>query len=207
MSSIFQLFPTASIDPVGDIVVSWYTNQSLVTNASGHYLLDTYATYSVDGGQSWASPFAVDSRAFDPDAGADKVLNGPPPTTGIGNSFSVAIDGANVFVANAANTYSGTKPTGQQVAVETFAMPGTLVIPTRLGNNTYTIRQLSSGSNIDEVLVNNVVVAITPIASLSGGILIGTGAAGDITEESRRPSRTTPWSSITVTATRSPQVA
>ena len=183
MSSIFQLFPTASIDPVGDIVVSWYTNQSLVKNGSGDYLLDTYATYSVDGGQSWASPFAVDSRAFDPDAGAHKVLNGPPPTTGIGNSFGVAIDGANVFVANVANTYSGTTPTGQQVAVETFAMPGTLVIPTRLGNNTYTIRRLSSGSNIDEVLVNNVVVAITPIASLSGGILIGTGAAVDITEE------------------------
>ena len=67
------------------------------------------------------------------------------------------------------------RPTGQQVAVESFAMPGTLIIPTSLGNNTYTIRQSSSGSDVDEVLVNNVVVAIAPIASLSGGILIGTG--------------------------------
>ena len=69
-SSIFQLFPTASIDPVGDIVVSWYSNQSGLKNAAGDYLLDTYATYSVDGGQTWAKPFAVDTQAFDPDAGA-----------------------------------------------------------------------------------------------------------------------------------------
>ncbi len=44
-SSIFQLFPTASIDAVGDIAVSWYTNQSGLKNAAGDYLLDTYATY------------------------------------------------------------------------------------------------------------------------------------------------------------------
>ncbi len=186
-SSVFQLFPTASIDPVGDIVVSWYSNQSGVKNAAGDYLLDTYATYSVDGGQTWATPFAVDTQAFDPDAGAATVLSGSPPTTGIGNSFGVAIDGATVFVANDANTYTGPTPTGQQVAVESFVMPGTLVIPTSLGNNTYTIRQLSSGSDVDEVLVNNVVVAIAPIASLSGGILIGTGASGDITEPEMPP--------------------
>ena len=41
--------------------MSWYTNQSGLKNAAGDYLLDTYATYSVDGGQTWATPFAVDS--------------------------------------------------------------------------------------------------------------------------------------------------
>ncbi len=178
-TSVFQLFPTATIGPTGELVVSWYTNQSGLKNSAGDYLLDTYATYSGDGGQSWATPFAVDAQAFDPDAGAVDVLKGPPPTTGIGNSFGVAIEGSIVFVANDANTYTGTTPTGQQVALESFAMPGTLIIPTALGNNTYTIRQVSSGSNFDEVLVNNVVVAIAPIASLSGGILIGTGSNVD----------------------------
>jgi hypothetical protein len=186
-SSIFQLFPAASISPTGAIVVSWYTNQSLQKNASGNYLLDTYATYSTDGGQTWAKPFPVDAQAFDPDAGAANVLSGPPPTTGIGNLFGVAIDGATVFIANDANTFTGNTPTGQQVAVESFAMPGALVIPTSLGNNTYTIRQVSSGANVDEVLVNNVVVAIAPIASLSGGILIGTGSALDIDDPEQSP--------------------
>ncbi len=179
MNSIFQLFPTASIDAVGDIVVSWYTNQSQVKNSAGDYLLDTEATYSTDGALTWAKPFALDSQPFDPDAGAAKVLNGPPPTTGIGNSFSLAIDGTMVFVASDANTFTGTTPTGQQVAIESFAMPGTLVIPTSLGNNTYTIRQTSSSSNVDEVLVNNVVVAIAPLASLSGGITIGVSFSVD----------------------------
>ena len=67
--------------------------------------------------------------------------SGPPPTTGIGNSFGVAIDGGTVFVANDANTFTGTTPTGQQVAVESFAMPGTLSIPTKPGNNVITISQ------------------------------------------------------------------
>ena len=89
------------MDSSGDIVVSWYTNASGQTNSSGDYLLDTYATYSVDGGQTWATPFALDSQAFDPDAGAADVLSGPPPTTGIGNSFGLTIDGSTIFVANA----------------------------------------------------------------------------------------------------------
>src|SRR5262249_44579058 len=52
-SSTFQLFPTATIDSLGDIVVSWYTNARGQTNASGDFLLDTAATFSVDGGQTW----------------------------------------------------------------------------------------------------------------------------------------------------------
>ena len=142
-------------------------------NAAGDYLLDTYTTYSANGGATWQTPFAVDSQPFDPDAGAATVLGGSPATSGIGNSFGVVIDGATVFVANDANTYTGTTATGQQVAVVSFAMPGSLYIPTSLGNNTITIQQVSSGSNTDEVLVNNVVVAVAPIASLSGGITVG----------------------------------
>jgi len=180
-SSTFQLFPTATIDTSGDIVVSWYTNASGLTNASGNYLLDTDATYSVDGGQTWATPFAVDNQAFDPDAGAAAVLGGPPPTTGIGNSFGVTIDGATVFVANDTNTYTGSTATGQQVAVESFVMPGTLHIPTSLGNNTITISQQASASGVDVVQINGVTVFVGSLASISGGIRIGNPGAEDET--------------------------
>ena len=54
--------------------MSWYTNQSGQKNAAGDDLLDVYATYSTDGGQTWATPFQVDTQAFDPDAGAADVL-------------------------------------------------------------------------------------------------------------------------------------
>ncbi len=174
-SGSFDLFPAASIGPTGEIVVTWYTNQNGQKNAAGHYLLDTYATYSVDGGLTWATPFQLDAQSFDPDAGAATVLSGPPATTGIGNSIGLAIDGATVFVANGANTFTGSTATGQQVAVESFALSGQLVVVTGLGNNVITIRRSSSGSDVDQVLVNNVVVANTPIVSLAGGILISAG--------------------------------
>jgi hypothetical protein len=171
-SSTFQLFPTATIDPYGDIVVSWYTNQNNQTNAAGDDLLDDYATYSTDGGQTWATPFQLDSQAFDPDAGAPDVLPGPPPTTGIGNSFGVAIAGGTAFVAHAANTFSGMTPTGQQVTVDSFDIAGTLVIPPALGNNVITVRLMSSGSDIDVVMLNGVTVFTGSLESIAGGILI-----------------------------------
>ena len=174
-STTFQLFPTASIDASGDIVVSWYTNASGAKNAAGDYLLDTDATFSIDGGVTWQTPFAVDTTSFDPDAGAPDVFPGPPATTSIGNAFGVTIDGATVFVANDANTFSGTTPTGQQVAVESFLLPGTLSIPTALGNNVITISQQSSNSGIDVVQINGVTVFTGSIAALAGGIVVGNG--------------------------------
>jgi hypothetical protein len=67
----FQLFPTASIDPFGDIVVAWYDNRRGLTNRTGRFLLDFFATYSTDGGSTWATPFQVNEVAnpFDPDPG------------------------------------------------------------------------------------------------------------------------------------------
>ncbi len=179
-SSTFQLFPTATIDSSGDIVVTWYTNSGGQKNAAGDDLLDTVATYSVDGGQTWATPFALDTQAFDPDAGAAKVLNGPPATNGIGNALGVTIDGATVFVANDANSFTGSTATGQQVAVESFVMPGTLYVPTNLGNNVITISRQSSSSGVNVVQINGVTVFVGSLASITGGIQIGNaGGAGD----------------------------
>src|SRR5262249_60323576 len=51
-----QLFPTAAIDKLGNIVVAWYDNRRGLTNADGHFLLDVFARYSTDGGGSRAPP-------------------------------------------------------------------------------------------------------------------------------------------------------
>ena len=171
-TSTFQLFPTAAIDQQGDIVVSWYSNQGGQKNAAGHYLLDTYATYSTDGGTTWATPFKLDATSFDPDAGAAHVLGGTPATTGIGNSFGVAIEGATVFVAHDGNTTSGSTPTGQQVAVDSFVMPGVLTIPANPGNNVITLSRMSPSSDIDVVQLNGVTIFSGPVSSIAGGIVV-----------------------------------
>src|SRR5262249_58386065 len=55
----FQLFPTAAIDKLGNIVVAWYDNRRGLTNADGHFLLDVFARYSTDGAGSWSPAFHV----------------------------------------------------------------------------------------------------------------------------------------------------
>ncbi len=173
-SSTFQLFPTAAIDQNGDVVVSWYSNQNGQKNAGGDYLLDVFAAYSVQGG-AFGPAFQVDTQPFDPDAGAADVLNGPPPTTGIGNSFGIAIAGSRIFVAHQSNTFSGMTATGQQVGVDSFALPGTLVISPTSGNITITIRRTSITSDFDVVLLNNVPIFTGSVESLAGGIVIQHG--------------------------------
>ena len=67
----FQIMPTAAIEGgTGTIVVSYYDNRSGAVNSSGDYLLDLYATYSTDGGITFAPDFPVNDASFDPDAGA-----------------------------------------------------------------------------------------------------------------------------------------
>ena len=46
-NGLFHLFPRASIDPFGNILVSYYDNRRGLVNGSGHFLLDVYATLSV----------------------------------------------------------------------------------------------------------------------------------------------------------------
>ena len=63
-------------------------------------------------------------------------------------------------------------PTGQQVTVDSFDIAGTLVIPPALGNNVITVRLMSSGSDIDVVMLNGVTVFTGSLESIAGGILI-----------------------------------
>ena len=80
-----QFFPTAAIDEFGTIAVAWYDTRNGNSNPGGNFLLDIFATYSTDGGLTWATPFQVSdvANAFDPDIGASNRTAGPPPTTRI----------------------------------------------------------------------------------------------------------------------------
>jgi len=102
-------FPNAAIDQFGNIVVAWYDNRRGLTNAAGHFKLDVYATYSTDGGVTFAPAFPVNDQTpgvntpngniFDPDPGARVYTPGPPPTTWIGEYFGIGISGGTAYIA------------------------------------------------------------------------------------------------------------
>jgi hypothetical protein len=154
----FQLFPTAAIDRFGDIVVAWYDDRRSLTNSVGHYLLDVYATYSTDGGLTWAPAFMVNDAAkpFDPDPGAiteDDRLPHPPSTYRIGEYFGIGLYGGTAYVAWNGNTFNGSTPVGQQVWFDPFSIRGSLTV-TATANDTITVRNLAGNDNFVEVLEN-----------------------------------------------------
>jgi hypothetical protein len=181
-SNTFRLFPTAAIDSSGTIVVAWYDNRRGLRNAAGHYLLDVYATFSNDGGQTWATAFQVnaDNNPFDPDAGAVNLNHGPPPTTRVGEYFGITVDGGTAYLAWNGNTrdVSG-NPTGQQVWIGSFSIAGSLTVTgDALGLNaddTITIRSLPNNPAFAEILVNDQRQYVGQWAGLTGGITIAPG--------------------------------
>jgi hypothetical protein len=71
------VMPSAHIDQDGRITVTWYDNRRLLMNTgananfgTGNFLLDLYATASVDGGASFAEDFRINDAPFDPDVNA-----------------------------------------------------------------------------------------------------------------------------------------
>jgi hypothetical protein len=157
-SNSFQLFPTASIDRFGNIVVAWYDNRRGLTNGAGRFLLDVMATYSTDGGLTWATEFRINDNAFDPDPGASVRFPGPPPTTRIGEYFGIDVFGGTAHVAWNGNTFSGGgTPIGQQVTYSNFAVSGSLTISgddTGVTSDSITLRRIATNNAFIEVIVN-----------------------------------------------------
>ncbi len=168
-SSLIQtssaLYPNAAIDQNGDLVVAWYDNRRGLTNAAGHFKLDVYATYSTDGGLSFAPAFPVNDQTpgvntpngtiFDPDPGAMNYRAGPPPTTRIGEYFGLSIWDGTVYVAWNGNTFAGfDHPTGQQVWMTSFAIRGSLTVTGTSGDDYITIASVADNPAFVEVLVN-----------------------------------------------------
>jgi hypothetical protein len=150
--NIFRLFPTAAIDPFGDILVCYYDNRRGRVNSSGRYELDVYGSYSTDGGLTFAPPFQINdpSNPFDPDQGAVNYFNGPPTTTRIGEYFGTALFGDTAYVAWNGNSTS----TGEQVWFKAIAIPGALTVTGTGGDDSITIRPLPGNADFAEILVN-----------------------------------------------------
>jgi hypothetical protein len=158
-------FPNAAIDQNGDIVVSWRDNRRGLYNSAGHFKLDVYATYSTDGGLTFAPAFPVndqtpgvntpDGNIFDPDPGAPHRHEGPPPTTRIGEYFATGIWDGTAYVAWNGNTFAGfNNPVGQQVWMKAFAIRGSLTVTGTAGNDFITVRSMADNPAFVEVIVN-----------------------------------------------------
>jgi hypothetical protein len=159
------LFPNAAIDQFGNIVIAWYDNRRGLYNPAGHFKLDVYATYSTDGGLTFAPAFPVndqtpgvntrDGNIFDPDPGALNRLPGPPPTTWIGEYFGLAISGGTAYVAWNGNIFAGfNNPIGQQVWMKSFAIRGSLTVTTTPVTNALIVRTMADNPDAVEVIVN-----------------------------------------------------
>jgi hypothetical protein len=159
------LFPNAAIDQFGDIVVAWYDNRRGLANGAGHFKLDVYATYSTDGGLTFAPAFPVNDQTpgvntpngniFDPDPGAVNRFASPPPTTRIGEYFGIGIWGGTAYVAWNGNTFAGfNNPNGQQVWMKAFAIRGSLSVTGTDGNDDIIVRSIAGNPDFVEVVVN-----------------------------------------------------
>ncbi len=202
----FRLFPNASIDAFGDIVVSWYTNQNAdgsltVMDAQGDYLLNVDATYSVDGGATWATPFQVNNAndPFNPDAGAVNRFGGPPATTRIGEYFGVANYGGTAYVAWNGSTRDGAgAATGQQVLFNAFAINGSLTVNGDDGggpvNDNFVLRQVSGNPGFIEILDNGTRVYAGLESALTGIQINGLGGNNTLTVDSSNGLITVPIS-------------
>jgi hypothetical protein len=182
----FRLFPNAAIDKFGDIVVSWYDNSRLLTNSSGRYELDVFATYSTDGGLTWSPSFQVNdtTNAFDPDPNAINRFGGPPPTTRIGEYFGIALFGGTAYLAWNSNIFTGGVATAQQVSFGSFAVNGSVTVSGDDGgvptDDNITLRSIAGNPTFIEVLVNGQRQYAGLTAALAGGISVN-GLAGNDT--------------------------
>jgi hypothetical protein len=177
----FQLFPFTAIDRSGNLVLAWVDNRRGQTNASGRYLLDFMATYSTDGGVTWAPEFRLSDIGFDPDPNPVVRFAGPPPTTRIGEYFGIDLNGGTAHLIIDANFFSGPKPAGQAVTHTTFALAGALTVTGGPGDDVISINPLTgSPGNPEfvEVFVNGVREYAGLFEGLSG-ITIDAGGGTD----------------------------
>ena len=157
-SNSFQLFPYTAIDRFGNLVLAWVDNRRGLTNASGRYLLDFMATYSTDGGVTWAPEFRLSDIGFDPDPGPIIRFAGPPPTTRIGEYFGIDVHGNTAHLIIDANFFTGGVPQGQALTYTRFAIAGNLAVTGDDGggasNDVISINPLPGNPNFIEVVVN-----------------------------------------------------
>ena len=182
----FQLFPTAAIDRFGNIAVAWYDNRrnlrnsgldGIPGNADDDYLLDVYATYSVDGGQTWAPEFRVNDEAFDPDEPPVVQFGSPPgPTTRIGEYFGLDLFGGTAYVAFHGNDPAAPPTAAQRVVFDAFPIAGSLVVDGddrgSPYNDVFVLQAIAGNPDMIEILVNGIRQYAGLREGVSGGITI-----------------------------------
>lgn len=125
-SGTLQALPAAAIDQNGNLVVTWYDTRGGQRNANNNFLLDTYGTFSRDGGLTWTNDIRINDQPFNADVGAPNFGNPPdnPPTWRIGEyNGLVATDGI-AYLAFTGNAFSGSTATGQQIISDVFSIHG-----------------------------------------------------------------------------------
>lgn len=137
-----QVFPMAAIDQLGNIAVAWFDTRSGATNSLGNNLLDVFATYSTDGGLTWATAFQVNdaNNPFDPDFPSNQRRIPTPQITPcaktdltetcrIGEYFGIDIDNGVAHLTWIGNTFSGGGTVqGDQLWYDSFGLPTDLSI-------------------------------------------------------------------------------
>jgi hypothetical protein len=166
----YDLFPTASIDQFGDIVVTWYENDA-GTNGAGNSLLDVYATYSTNGGVSFASPFKVSDTALDPDSDAR-----------IDDYMGNSIFGGTAYAVWEGD--GGSSANTRQVTTDAIAINGSLTVNGDNGggpvNDNFILQQIAGNPGYIQITDNGVVEYAGLLAGVAGGIQFN-GLAGNDT--------------------------
>src|SRR3989441_1643949 len=119
-----QFMPSAAIDQQGNIGVTWYDTRSNTLDAAGNFLLDVFATFSNDGGQTFLpNDFRINDASFNPDAGAgDRFPMNNVRRIGEYNGLDASNGIASAIWTG--NTFGGTPPApnNQQPRFDTFAL-------------------------------------------------------------------------------------
>lgn len=168
----FQFFPAAAIDPFGNIAVAWYDNRSGATDGNGDFLLDLFATYSTDGGLTWAPEFQVNDQPLTTVTagtavrfnGADLDFDGSTTdidgdeTYRIGEYLGIDLFAGTAYVSWNGNTFAGPNPNGHQAMFDSFSINGRLTIrgddSGAPEDDVFELRRIANNSDFIEVLVN-----------------------------------------------------
>ena len=116
-----EIMPAASIDANGNLAVTWYDNRRHLTVPDSlggtHYLLDLFATTSLDGGLTFSSPLQVNDPAntFDPERGAPDRFNNHTLRIGEYNGLAVVSGTAHAV-------WTGNTPTSQKIYYSKFSL-------------------------------------------------------------------------------------
>lgn len=168
----FQFFPAAAIDEFGNIAVAWYDNRAGAVDGNGDFLLDLFATFSTDGGLTWAPEFQVNDQPLTTvTAGTNVRFNGGDldldgsttdidgdETYRIGEYLGIDLFGGTAYVTWNGNTFAGPNPVGHQAMFDAFAIRGRLTVqgddngaPT---DDLFQLRRIAGNTDFIEVLVN-----------------------------------------------------